>query len=90
MSDRDEAEEVPEVQEPPVMVTKEQITKGLSRIQRTHGKLSLFNLMLTWLNYFFRWQFVCFCNIDDWGVGTARGNPRTNAAELRTFAALES
>jgi len=32
MSDRDEAEEVPEVQEPPLMVTKEQITKGLSRI----------------------------------------------------------
>ena len=34
-SQEEQEEENPE---PPLMVTKDQLTKGLSRIQRTHGK----------------------------------------------------
>lgn len=70
MSDNEEenksnaGSEQPEPLGPPEPVKKEQLVKGLSRIQRTHGKQSRFDLTYVNFGKLFRWNILCFLGVD--------------------------
>ena len=56
--------------QPPVLVKKEQLVAGLSRIERTHGKFFSLSILKQWLTYYcllLRWNIVRILNIDNGG-----------------------